>query len=701
MAKTRAVWGVDVGHCALKALKLAINSENAVELVGHEYIEHAKILTQPDADPRELISKSLEKFLSRHDITEDRVAISVPGQHTLARFSKLPPVDPKKIPDIVQFEANQQIPFDMDEVIWDYQTFSQPDSPEVEVGIFAMKRDLIHEHLAHFSDVGIEPALMQSAPLAFFDAMFFNEQCSKETTVLVDIGAENTDLVITDTVRLWTRTIPIGGNNFTDALANGFKLSFSKAENLKRQATASKYARQIFQAMRPVFADMVGEIQRSIGFYTSTHREAKLDRLVGMGNAFKLPGLQKYLQQNLGLNVVRPTEFKNLQGAAGRPAEYQEQILSFGIACGLALQGLERGKITSNLLPPEIARQVIWRKKKPWFASAAACLLITAGLVWLRQTTDLGVLASNRGAGDTVTAMNLGAAVSLFKNPPSPDTPPREYAAKIKAMATILSQEYTKLKGLGKSETEECQDLLLLQSDKALWLRILQTIHDSIPQQPELASAAGGEEYVQAIVVQPDLLARPLRSEVFIEQLSSEFVDNVYAHDYRSADAAAEDPDPLFDYYTKDGVEGFVITLHCVTPNAEKGKFIEKQGGFIQTLKQNGQVKEAGFYFDGVRLLAGQQSTSAGPVSAPRGGPARPSGRPNPPAAGSTPTASPTASAGNLDTLTFEDRSDDWRFSIKFVVALENLPEAATPGSPKGGTPTKGEPKPKGDRGGR
>ena len=86
MAKVRAVWGIDVGHSALKALKLVVNEQDDVEVVGEDYIEHAKILSQPDADPHELISKSLEKFLSRNDITEDNVAIGVPGQHTLARL---------------------------------------------------------------------------------------------------------------------------------------------------------------------------------------------------------------------------------------------------------------------------------------------------------------------------------------------------------------------------------------------------------------------------------------------------------------------------------------------------------------------------------------------------------------------------------------------------------------------------------------
>ncbi|MCH8854529.1 MAG: type IV pilus assembly protein PilM, partial [Planctomycetes bacterium] len=556
MAASNAVWGIDVGQCALKALKLVINDDGDVEVLAEDYIEHAKILSQADADPRELISKSLEKFLSRNDITEDLVAVGVPGQHTLARFSKLPPVDPKKVPDIVQFEANQQIPFDMDEVIWDYQTFIEEDSPEIEVGIFAMKRDLIHEHLAHFSDVGIEPMLMQSGPLAVHDAVLFDGQCSDETTVVVDIGAENTDLVVTDKVRIWTRTIPIGGNSFTEALANGFKLPFAKAENLKRQASSSKYARQIFQAMRPIFVDLVGEIQRSIGFYTSTHRSAKLDRMVGMGDAFRLPGLQKYLQQNLGMKVIRPSKFKNLKSAPDYSRDHEDHVLSFGVAYGLALDGLGKGHMRCNLLPPEIARQVTWRKKQPWFAAAAACLALCAGMVWFRQSADLRALAGNRGGAEQLSSMTFSAAVGVFNNPPSSGTPPREYAKTIKLMTDSISKKYEEYKRLGKTEMDQCEIIIELQRDKALWPMILSVIHDSVPSLPQLTSAGSGAAYVQAIMSDPDGLARSQRQEVRINSFDTQFVDDVFAFDYRSAEAADEDPEELFEYFEADWAQG-------------------------------------------------------------------------------------------------------------------------------------------------
>ncbi|MCH7813861.1 MAG: pilus assembly protein PilM, partial [Planctomycetes bacterium] len=257
MAAGQAVWGIDVGKCALKAVRLRAVGEGKVELLASDYIPHAKILTQPDANREELIANALEKLLSRNDLSNDLVVVSVPGQHTLARFSKLPPVDEKKIPEIVRYEADQQIPFDIDEVIWDYQIFRKDDSPEIEVGIFAMKRELIREYLMHFEHAGIEPVQVQAAPLALYNAVTFDGQLGDETTIILDIGAENTDLVVATPHSLWTRSIPLGGNNFTEALVKSFKLSFSKAENLKHSAASSKYARQIFRSMRPIFADLV------------------------------------------------------------------------------------------------------------------------------------------------------------------------------------------------------------------------------------------------------------------------------------------------------------------------------------------------------------------------------------------------------------------------------------------------------------
>ena len=120
MAKTIGVWGIDIGRCALKALRCRLDGD-AVVADGFDYIEYPKLLSQPEADPVQLVKEALEQFLSRNSVKGDKVAISVSGESGLARYFKPPPVDVKKIADIVKYEAKQQIPFALEDVIWDYQ----------------------------------------------------------------------------------------------------------------------------------------------------------------------------------------------------------------------------------------------------------------------------------------------------------------------------------------------------------------------------------------------------------------------------------------------------------------------------------------------------------------------------------------------------------------------------------------------------
>src|SRR3984893_967232 len=164
------IWGIDLGQCALKAIRME-QIDGQVTATAFDYVEHPKILSQPDADPDQLTREALEKFLSRNQLKGDVVAIAVPGQSGLARFVKLPPVEEKKINDIVRFEAKQQIPFPLEEVVWDYQKIGAGSvtdgfAMETEIGLFAMKRDQINRSLAHFQDVKVEVHAIQMAPLA-------------------------------------------------------------------------------------------------------------------------------------------------------------------------------------------------------------------------------------------------------------------------------------------------------------------------------------------------------------------------------------------------------------------------------------------------------------------------------------------------------------------------------------------------------
>ena len=314
MATPRFAWGIDVGNRALKAIRLSPGPEG-LRIDDFDVVEHEQVLSNAGDNRESLIQQALANFVQRHDMKGAPVAIGVSGQSSFARFIKLPPVEPRKIPEIVKFEAIQQIPFPLDEVEWSYQLFQSEQSPDVEVGIFAMRKELVNQHIKYFTDMGLNVQVVQMNPLAVYNAMYYDQRI-KGTTMIIDLGAENTDLIIAEGETIWLRSIPIGGNNFTEALVKGFKLKWPKAEQLKREAATSKYGRQILQQMKPVFNDLVSEIQRSIGYYASTRHDAKITRVLALGGTFRLPGLQKYIQQNLQIEVHRVDRL-----GAGAPTE--------------------------------------------------------------------------------------------------------------------------------------------------------------------------------------------------------------------------------------------------------------------------------------------------------------------------------------------------------------------------------------------
>src|SRR3989339_155464 len=317
-SKTGCVWAIDIGNNSLKALRLT-DAKGTVEVIGFENIAHGKILGGKGVtaqESEELIAISLHEFLEKNNVRGDDIVISVPSQNSFARFVNLPPVDKNRIPEIVKFEAAQQIPFDINEVQWDWQLMSAEGAAEKKVGIFAIKNEVVNSELAHFAGENVAVSCVQMAPMALYNYILYDRpdlfKSEREAIAVLNMGAEATDLVVCTPNSVWQRCIPMGGNSFTRAVSEAFKLNFQKAEKLKRTAPMSKYARQILQAMKPVFSDLSSEIQRSLGFYTSSNPNVKIGKVIALGGGTKMRGLVKYLQQTLQLPFDRPDSFSRL-----------------------------------------------------------------------------------------------------------------------------------------------------------------------------------------------------------------------------------------------------------------------------------------------------------------------------------------------------------------------------------------------------
>jgi type IV pilus assembly protein PilM len=392
MASSNSCWGIEIGAFAIKAVKVE-GEPGSVRATDLAVIPHAKVLSTPDIEVADVVRVSLGTLVSQYDLSNSQIAVSVPGASAFARFAKLPPVSPKDVPNLVNFEAQQQIPFPLDEVEWDYQTFVTKDSPEVEVGIFAITKDKIAERLATLADANVSPDYLTISPIAAYNALAYDLGFDESMpgTIIADVGTTSTDLIIAEPGRIWIRTFPLGGHHFTQALVDAYKLEYAKAERVKIEGQEGRNWEAAAKAMRSVFTDLAQDIQRSIGYYQSLHSDAKLERLIGVGSTFHIPGLRKYLKQQIGVEVYRVEELKKLSDSGlsdERKAILKDNSLNLVTAYGLALRGLEMQTIKADLMPVTVVREAMWKKKTKWFGLAAGLGVAAGAAMFIRPAID-------------------------------------------------------------------------------------------------------------------------------------------------------------------------------------------------------------------------------------------------------------------------------------------------------------------------
>lgn len=517
MAKSNAVWGVDIGQCAIKALRCTPGEGGSIVADKYDYIEYPKILSHPDAEPDEMVREALEQFLSRNEVRGDAVAISVPGQAGLSRFFKPPPVEAKTLPDIVKYEVKQQIPFPIEDVIWDWQQLGgsivDGRTVDAEIGLFAMKRDAVYRALKPFDDAEISVDLVQLSPLAIFnvvthdileeipDPTDIDPENPPESIVVMSMGTDTTDLIVTNGMRLWLRNIPIGGNHFTKQLSRDLKLTQAKAEHLKRNAAKAEDPKAVFKAMRPVFNDLVNEVQRSLTFFQSMDKTASVSRIVLLGNAAKLPGLRTFLNKQLEIDIAKVDGFKKLSGnEVVAQKSFANNVLSLAPCYGLCLQGLNKSHLKTDLLPQEIKTERIITAKKPWVLASVGALML--GLLlgfFFKENAWFGV--HEKYEKDGVTWAKALADVKRQ------DEESKRRVQKDKEQKALLDQLNT-----------VSAELTSASEDKATWIEILKAISEALPIDERLVGLEAAD---------PAEIPFEDRNEIYIDHWETQYFNDL------------------------------------------------------------------------------------------------------------------------------------------------------------------------------
>lgn len=338
--RTKTAWGLDIGGRALKAVKIKQTPDRLL-VEDMDIIEYSAIPSDGNFLQSPAIQEAIQTFLTKHHIAKtDNVILSIPGQFVLSRFTTIPPVDKKRLRNIVSYEAKQQIPFDLKDIVWDYQQFTEqvPGAESVEIGLFASKRATLDHLLTNISPLRSRLTAIQASPLAISNFISFDQQIDG-LAIIINSETENTDLIIVDSLYFWLRSIPIS----------------------------------------TVDTDLVKEIQRSMEYYKSLTKETvHFKTLFLMGNKFKDPLNVKCITDNFTYEVKVFKALNNFGLSSNiSPAYFSENVLHLGAAFGLALQGVGSGRIKINLLPQELIKSAEISKKKPYAIATLGCLALS------------------------------------------------------------------------------------------------------------------------------------------------------------------------------------------------------------------------------------------------------------------------------------------------------------------------------------
>lgn len=368
------VWGLDIGNSAIKVVKMTRVGPTECMIVEFDIIDIP--IGEDDKDRPARLQQAMNTLISNRKFGNDQVYVSVAGNVCLHREFQLPPGSEEKLADLVTYEAKQQIPFPLDQVEWGFERYEDPNG--VGVALIAVRKNDIQELMNMCKNCKLNVRGITAAPMSLFNFIHF-EFRPENTTLILDAGAKGTDFVVMNKRQVYFRTIQIAGREITRVLENKFKVSYDKAEDLKKNIAKSPQLAKILAVIEPTLRQLGAEVQRTIGFYKSKARGQRIGQCYLLGHTFRLPKMAEYLQSQVreapfalveGLQRVKLAETINAE-------VWNSEFPTMAVAIGLGLQGLGLSELTLNLIPQATKNDEAIDKWKPWAAASAALVGLT------------------------------------------------------------------------------------------------------------------------------------------------------------------------------------------------------------------------------------------------------------------------------------------------------------------------------------
>src|SRR5271155_1185764 len=389
MLNSRSFLTVDFGAGSLKGAEFELIEAGGLSLKDFAIKPLGAEGTQESAREAAVL-KALREAIAEKGFTAKNLNVCAPGFQVFSKFVKLPPVDAGKVTQIIQYEAQQNVPFPLAEVVWDYQIMGSSAGGELEVLLVAIKSDVVEGLFRVAAQAKLKLSLCDASPAALCNAFRYNYGDLEDCTMLLDIGAKTSNLLFFEKGKVFSRSINLGANTITQDFANEAKLKFDDAEKIKiaegfvslggayeepenpNQAAISKIARQFMTKLHI-------QVNQTIQFYRGQQGGAAPQRLFLSGGASIMPYTAQFFAEKLNIPVEYFNPLRNIQIDPSVSLEDLARVAhSLGEVVGLGLRNLAHCPVEMNLMPDSTLRWQAFNEKKPYFMATVFSLALVA-----------------------------------------------------------------------------------------------------------------------------------------------------------------------------------------------------------------------------------------------------------------------------------------------------------------------------------
>lgn len=387
MLKTKPFLCVDFGAGSVKVAEFAANEAGTLTLTGFG-IRPLGPEGYQESKREAGVVKAIQAILAENGIKSRNANVCAPGYQVFSKFVKLPQVDSSKVTQIIQYEAQQNVPYPLEEVVWDYQIMGSTPSGELEVLLVAIKSDIVEGLFRGGESSGLKLQLVDVSPAALCNAFRFNYGDMDGCTMLLDIGGKTSNLLFFEKGKVFARGINIGANAITTDFIAEAKMPYAKAEELKindgfvslggayeepenpQQAAIAKIARQVMTRLHI-------QVNQTIQFYRGQQGGSAPTALYLAGGGSILPYTREFFAEKLSVEVDYFNPFRNIQIDPGVQVEALAKVAhGFGEVVGLGLRNLAQCPVELNLVPKSIRSRQEVERKKPYFIASAVSLIV-------------------------------------------------------------------------------------------------------------------------------------------------------------------------------------------------------------------------------------------------------------------------------------------------------------------------------------